>query len=273
MMAPRTVAYAGSEGGFAHAAARKHFGASATFRSAPSVGAVLEEVTRGRASGGVVPLETSTDGAVTATLHGLVQADVKICAELTMPQSYHLASETGNASDIEKIYGATHAVAACERFLRERFPRATVLDVPSADVAAQFAKEDHGAAAIATDIVVPSHDLRIIHERIEDVTGVETRFAVVGHDLPPRTGTDRTVLAMAVGDGPGSLHRSLQPFADRSINLTRLESRPSHGTAWRHVFFVELDGHVTDRPVLTCIEDVRAVSRMVKVLGSYPRPI
>lgn len=272
MVAPITVAYLGPEGAFAHAAARKHFGAAAELRARESVTEVLDEVERGRARFAVLPLETSTDGALTATLHGLVSADVRIASELTLPASYHLVSSTGNAQDVDKVYGAPHAIAMCEKYLRTHFPRATVLDVPSGDVAAQFAKEDHGAAAVGTDIVAERYDLRVIRERIEDTTGVETRFAVVGHDHPQRTGRDRTVLALATHDQPGALYRALQPFADRDINLTRLESRPVRGQAWRYVFFVELDGHVTDRPVLTAIEELRSSTRFVKILGSYPRP-
>jgi chorismate mutase/prephenate dehydratase len=272
IVAPITVAYLGPEGAFAHTAARKRFGAAAELRVRDTVDEVLEEVERGRASHAVVPLETSSDGALTATLHGLVKADVRISGELTVPASYHLMSSTGNAQDVEKIYGAPHAIAMCEKHLRTQFPRATVLDVPSGEVAAQFAKEDHGAAAVGTEIIAERYDLRVVRERIEDTSGIETRFAVVGHEHPPRTGRDKTVLALATHDEPGALYRALHPFAERDINLTRLESRPVRGQAWRYVFFVELDGHVTDRPVLTALEELRGTTRFVKILGSYPRP-
>jgi chorismate mutase/prephenate dehydratase len=272
MIAPRRVLYVGPEGGFAHVAARRQFGAASELRAAEDVGDVLEGVARGRASFGIIPFETSSDGALTVSLHGLEQSDVRICGELTLPSSYHLLSQTGNATDVEKIYGAPQDLGACERFIRNHFPRATVLDVPSGEVAAQFAKEDHGAAAVGTDIVPELYELRVVHERIEDTHGVEIRFVVVGGDLPSRTGKDRTVLAMAVTDGPGGLHHALKPFADRDINLTRLESRPSQSGSWNYLFFVELDGHVTDRPVLNALEELRGISRHVKILGSYPRP-
>ena len=197
---------------------------------------------------------------------------MRIGGELTLPSSYQLLSATGNAGDVDKVYGAPAALSACERFLRSRFPRATVLDVHSGEAAAQFAAADHGAAAIGTAILAELHELRAVQTRIEDAAGVETRYAVLGKELPSRTGRDRTVLAMAVHDDPGALYASLEPFASRNINLTRLESRPAHGAAWRYLFFVELDGHVTDRPVLTAVEELRTISRHVKVLGSYPRP-
>lgn len=272
MVAPPVVAFAGPEGGFAHVASRKYFGVSAVHRAMEQIPEVLEDVVRDRASFGVVPLETSTDGAVTATLHGLAQSDVKIGAEITIPASYHLLSKTGNSTDVEKVFATPAANAACEKFLRTHFPKATVMDVRTATVAAELVREDHGAAAVGTDILAELHQLRYVRERIEDLSGVETRYAIVGKTLPQRTGSDRTVIALAVHDQPGALYRALQPFADRGINLTRLESRPARSTAWRYIFFVEMDGHITDRPVLTAIEELRGASRHVKILGSYPRP-
>ena len=272
LIAPVAVAYLGPEGGFAHAAARRLFGAAAELLARDSVSTVLDEVQRKRASTGIVPLETSTDGALTATLHGLVQAEVRITGEITLPASFHLLSNTGNVQDVDKIYGAPQAIAMCEKYLRTHFPRATVLDVPSGDVAAQFAKEDHGSAAVGTEVIAKHYGMRVVRERIEDVSGVEMRFAIVGHEHPQRTGRDRTVLALATHDAPGALYRALHPFAERDINLTRLESRPVRGQAWKFVFFVELDGHVTDRPVLTALEELRSTTRFVKILGSYPRP-
>jgi chorismate mutase/prephenate dehydratase len=272
MIAPVRVSYLAPEGGFAHAAARMHFGAAAEFSAADTVDQLIDEVARKRASFGVLPIETSMDGSLSATLHGLARAEPKICAEVEQSSSYHLMSSTGNASDVEKIYGTPAAIAACERFLRATFPKATVIDVPAMADAASFAREDHGAAVVGTDVTASIPELEIVRQRIEDQS-LGVRFAIVGHDLPPRTGHDRTVLALAVHDEPGALHKALRPFADRNINLTRLESRPAQDQAWRYLFFVELDGHVTDRMVLTALEELRAACRFLKVLGSYPRPM
>ena len=270
---PVRITYAGAEGGLAHEAARKHFGASAQLVSLDEVGAVVDEVARGEASFGVVALETSSDGAVSATLDALATTDVMICAELTVPVSFHLVSRTGNGTDFDKIYVTSSSYQSCERWLRAHFARATVIDVPSLSMAAQLAAEDHGAAAIATQTIAEKLGLRFVKEHIEDQAGAEVRFAVVGGDLPARTGTDRTVFAVALHDSPGALYKALKPFADRGVNLTRLESRPARGEPWRYLFFVELDGHVTDRPVLTATEELRSASRWLKVLGSYPRPV
>ncbi|MDH3201564.1 MAG: ACT domain-containing protein [Myxococcales bacterium] len=272
LITPDVVAYFGSPGGPAHAAAREYFGHAPSFRPTESVREALDAVLHGHATFAVVPLETSTDGAITATLTGLVATDAKLCAERSAPLRYQLLSQSGDPAHVVKVYGAAPAMAACERQLRSRYPDAIFVDVQSGEAAAHFALADDQAAAVGTGLLRELHELRVIDDRIEDDSGVRTRFGIVGDRLPSRTGQDRTILAMAPGDEPGALHRALQPLADRKINLTRIESRPSPTTDWQHVFFLELDGHITDRDVLTAVEELRRIARHAKVIGSYPRP-
>ena len=105
---------------------------------------------------------------------------------------------------------------------------------------------------------------------IEDVADLETRYVAVGRDFSPRSGHDRTVIALALHDAPGVLSECLRPFADRKLNIFRLETRPARGWNWRYLILVEVDGHITDRPILAAIEELRTSSRYVKELGSYP---
>lgn len=272
LLAARNVLYLGSEGNFAHEAARQYFGSAAQLRAVETVAGIFSELERTSGAFGVVPLETSSEGATTATLNQLVASDVTICGEITVPVTYDLASQSGEGGTIEAIYGTAHALASSERFLRLNFPRAMLLDVPSGEVGAQFALQDPVAAVVATAELRRIHELRTVRERIEDSVDVQARFAIVGDALPPRTGRDRTVIGMALQDQPGALYHALKPFADRQVNLTRLETRPAHGAPWRYVVFVETDGHVTDRPLLSALEELKSLTRMLKVLGSYPRP-
>ncbi len=271
MVAPVRVAVVGAEGGLAHGAGRKLFGSRATFEAFATVAEVFAGIERGAAIYGVVPFENSTDGAVSATLGGLATGNARITSELTVDGAYHLYSGTGNAADVEKVYGAGAAFTACAGVLKADYPRATQLDVRSGMVAAQFAKEDHGAAALGPELLAEVEGLRIVRRNLEDQP-VRIRFVVIGREAPRRTGHDRSVLALSLSEVPGSLYAALQPFAERGINLTRLESRRVTGGTELDLFFVELDGHVSDRAVLTAIEEVKAKSRHVRVLGSYPRP-
>lgn len=271
-IAPVQIVYYGAEGGFPHQAGRRRFGHAASLRPCESVQEVLDKVAHEEASFGIVPLETSSEGAVTATLNGLVATDAKLCAELTLPVRYQLLAQSDDLDQVSKIYGASPAIASCERFFRNRFPDAIIVDVASGEVAANFALNDDQAAAVGPEILGELHQLKLLSDRIEDSPNVEMRFGIVGKDLPSRTGQDRTVVAFAPGDQPGALHRALEPFADRKINLSRLESRPAIGAEWKHIFFVEMDGHVTDRSLLTAVEELRQIARYIKVLGCYPRP-
>ncbi|UJR80788.1 bifunctional chorismate mutase/prephenate dehydratase [Sandaracinus amylolyticus] len=297
MIAPVQVAVLGPEAGLTHLAARRWFGSQAEVRAMANVTEVFAEIDRGRAAHAVVPFETSTDGALSATLSCLVETSAKVIGEVSAVNAWHLWSRTGNAGDVEKIYGAATTIAACERTLKAEFPRATLLDVRSGVVAAQLALEDHGAAAVGSELLGelgttlrigserpapmrtergserPVADtLRLVRKHVEDDPGATTRFVVLGQQQPRRTGADRTMIVLALSEDPGSLYAALQPFAERGINLTRLESRPARSSAWRLVFFVELDGHGSDRAVLTAIDEVKARARHLKVLGSYPRP-
>lgn len=273
MLAPVVVAILAPEGGFAHLAARRWFGSRAVARASATVAEVFAEIEKARAAHAVVPFETSSEGAIAATLHSLIETRAKVIGEITLTTSWHLWSRTGNVGDIEKIYGAPSALAASERTLKLELPKAPLLDVRSGLVAGQLALEDHGAAALGSEVlaeIVP--DLRIVRRNVEDDAGAQARFIVLGQQQPRRSGTDRTMLVLSLSGEPGSLYAALQPFAERGINLTRLESRPARGSVWHDVFFVELDGHVSDRPVLTAIDEVKARARYLKVVGSYPRP-
>ncbi|MGE0789681.1 MAG: bifunctional chorismate mutase/prephenate dehydratase [Sandaracinaceae bacterium] len=272
LIAPIQVTVQGPEGGFAHVAARRYFGSAVGVNARETVNEVFDDVQRRRASFGVVPFETSSDGAIADTLDALLTAEARVCAELTLECSYDLASSTGNAADVDTIYGAHTALVACELTLKAEFPRARVLDVRSGAYAEDLAREDHGAAALvaAFDENDP-RGLRRVKARVEDRAGVETRFVIIGHERPRRTGRDITLLALAVGDEPGSLYHALRPFADRGINLTRIESRVARGATWRYVFFLEIDGHMTDRAIVTAVDEVQRTARHLKVLGSFPR--
>lgn len=271
MLAPIEIVYVGQEGGFGNLAARTQFGSSAVLRATDDSADALSEVERGRASFAVLPFETSYDGAVTATLNLLARSDLKICAEVPIRRAFHLLSQSGDRSAIRKIYAAPSAITACREYLTRSFADATVIDTRNGVLAAEHALREPDAAALATDIVASHSGLVFVARSIEDLADLQTRYVAVGNDFPPRTGSDRTAIALATHDAPGVLVACLAPFSDRGINLYRIETRPARGWDWRYLILIELDGHITDRPVLAAIEDLRAASRYVKVLGSHPR--
>jgi chorismate mutase/prephenate dehydratase len=270
LIAPVEVVYAGQEGGLGHLAARSHFGASAHLRAVDTAEILLSEIERGRAAFGMLPFETSYDGAVTKTLNLLARSETKICAEVPIRRAFHLLNKSGQRGEIKKIYAATSAIAACERYLAREFPDVSVIDARSHLIAAQKASGEDDAAALGTELAVSLAGLSVAERSVEDTADLDTRYVAVGNDYPPRTGKDRTAVVMALHDAPGVLIDCLKPFADRRINLYRLETRPARGWEFRYLILFEIDGHITDRSVLAAVEELRTAGRYVKVLGSFP---
>jgi chorismate mutase / prephenate dehydratase len=272
LLAPVEIAYAGQEGGLGHLAARTQFGASARLRAVDSAETLLTEIERGHAAFGVLPFETSYDGAVTHTLNLLARSSVKICADIPVRRAFHLLSKSGERAEVKKIYATSSAFTACEKYIARSFPSAVTIDTRSHVAAAEQAKADPDAAALGTEVAAELAGLAVVERSVQDAADLDTRYVAVGNDFPSRTGHDRTAVAVALHDAPGVLIDCLRPFADRKLNLSRVETRPARGWEFRYLILFEVDGHVTDRSVLAAIEELRTAGRYVKVLGSYPRP-
>jgi chorismate mutase/prephenate dehydratase len=269
--APMTVAFLGPKATFSHLAAMHQFGLSAELVPQKSIPAVFEEVEKGRALYGVVPVENSTEGVVSHTLDMFMESELKIGAEVLLEVSHFLLSKTGRMEDIKKVYSHPQPLAQCRKWLEENLPHIPVVDVASTTLAAQIVSEDYSAAAIASEYAASVYDLKVVRERIEDQVNNFTRFLVIGKKLVEESGDDKTSLMFAVKDEPGILYRMLAPFACRGVNLCKIESRPMKKKAWEYIFFLDLLGHVSDLQVQAAVEELKGFCQFVKLLGSYPR--
>lgn len=266
---PTPVAFVGLEGGACHAAARGRFGFSAKYVATESAALALEEVVRQRAQFAVVPFETRAEGPVQSTILALTSSDLKIVACFEVASNLQLVNRTGNAGDIEKVFATAADRAICQRSLAQAAPKARVMDVKTPLLACQLAMEDQGAAALATEAFAAQHQLEVALRNVRDEGDDRVRYALVAPRPSSRSGNDLTALVMSVHDSPGALHEVLKHFAERGINLTKIQSRPTSGEAWQYLFFVEVVGHATDRTIVAALEDVRRLTKFFKVLGSY----
>ncbi|MCM2357523.1 MAG: prephenate dehydratase [Geobacteraceae bacterium] len=269
--APMKVAFFGPKATFTHQAAQQQFGLSAELVPQKSIPAVFEEVEKGRAQYGVVPVENSTEGMVSHTLDMFMESGLKINAEVMLEIHHYLLSRTGRLEDVKKVYSHPQAIAQCREWLADNLPNVPAVDVASTAVAAQIVSEDYTAAAIASELAASMYDLKVVRERIEDQVNNFTRFLVIGKKLADKSGDDRTSLMFSVKDEVGILYRMLEPFAKRGINLSKIESRPLKKKAWEYIFFLDLVGHVSDPEVADAVQELKECCQFVKVLGSYPR--
>ncbi len=268
---PMKVAFLGPKATFSHLAAMQHFGLSAELVPQKAIPAVFEDVEKGRALYGVVPVENSTEGVVSHTLDMFMESDLKINAEVLLEVSHFLLSRTGRIEDVKKIYSHPQPLAQCRRWLADNLPNVPLVDVASTTLAAQIVSEDYSAAAIASQYAASLYDLKVVRERIEDQVNNVTRFLVIGSKVAEKCGNDKTSLMFSVKDEPGILYRMLAPFAQRGVNLSKIESRPNKTKAWEYVFFLDLVGHIADAPVAEAVEELKGFCQFVKILGSYPR--
>jgi len=264
------VAYLGPEYSFSHLAALQRFGKSADLAPVGTIAAVFEEVNRGHATYGIVPIENSTDGRVVDTLSMFTRLPIRICGEVHLAIHLHLLAN-GPRGEINEIYSKPQALSQCREWLSRNMPKARLIEVTSTSTAAQLARTKPGAAAVASEQAATNNGLQIIAEKIEDNPHNITRFAVIGEEEPKRTGKDRTAVLLQIAHEPGALHDALSAFKKQGVNLTWIESFPLHGPENGYQFFLDLEGHAADAAVQKALTELEKKAVRLELLGSYPK--
>lgn len=267
---PIKVAYLGPRATFSHLASIQRFGLSVADLPVNSIKEVFDEVERGRADFGVVPIENSTEGVVNHTLDLFLDSPLKIFGETLMEVSHHLQSKSGRIEEVRKIYSHPQPIAQCKYWLEKNLPQIPLVEVSSTARAAEMAAQDPTVAVIASELASQLYGLSIIQRRIEDNVNNFTRFLVVSQKSSPKTGRDKTSVMFSIKDRVGALYEMLRPFADRQINLSQIESRPSRKKAWEYIFYVDLIGSIEDERIRLAVEELKQQAVFLKVLGSYP---
>ena len=265
------IAYLGPEGTWTHQAAIKKFGHSVEYSPQANFAEVFDQVSRRRADYGVVPIENSTEGAVSHTLDLFVDSPLQICAQVVLRIENGLMAAIPR-DQIRTLYSHPQVFGQCRQWILKHFPKADLVEVSSTTRAAALAREkaSEGAAALGGPLAAELHDLDMLDECIQDSATNTTRFLVIGEKTCPPTGHDRTSLLFSISDRPGSLVRALQAFEHFDINMSKIESRPSKRKDWEYVFYVDLAGHCQDDMLTHAIEELTKHCSQVKILGSYP---
>lgn len=272
---PVKVGYLGPEGTFTQSAVLKHFGLSVRPLPLTTIEEVFREVESGSADFGVVPIENSTEGTVNHTLDLFMNSPLSICGEVELRIRQHLMCSMDSLDKVERVCGHPQSLAQCRAWLREYLPNAEQIPVSSNAEGARRARDEAGMAAIAGDAAAEVYGLAILVSDIEDRPDNTTRFLVIGRSQFPASGEDRTSLLLSAADteDAGALQKLLQPLADGNINMTRIESRPSHQRKWHYVFFIDIDGHIEDAHVAKALAELETNAQLFRVLGSYPKAV
>ncbi len=268
-----TIAYLGPSGTFSEEAALKRFGSAITTLACDSIDEVFRTVESGAASYGVVPVENSTEGAVSKTMDLLLQTPLLVCGEIQLPVHQFLMAQQTDLSIINKIYSHPQSFAQCNHWLKTNLPQlgnAAYINAASNADAARQAAQDKNAAAVAGKRAAEIFGLTICAENIEDDPRNTTRFLVIGKQEVSVSGKDKTSLILSTNNRAGAIYQLLAPLAQHGVSMSRLESRPSQTGLWQYVFFVDIEGHQQDKNVSAALEALRDNAMFLKILGSYP---
>ncbi len=272
------VAFLGPHGTFTQEAVFKHFGRSVVARDFSTIAGVFRAVEAGEPAYGVVPVENSSEGAVSHTLDCFMDSTLRIVGEIELPIRQCLlaggdSSDSGDPGDLRRVrvvYSHLQSLAQCRRWLEENLAHCRQVGVNSNAEAAQRARDDANAAAIAGAGAGAEYGLAVLAEGIEDCVANATRFLVIGDHAAPPSGDDKTSVLVSAKNHPGSLAALLQILARRDVSLTRIESRPVRIVNWEYVFFLDVEGHCEDDVLRAALSELEASAGLYKLLGSYP---
>lgn len=261
---PEGVAYLGPEASFTHQAAESKFGAMSAYLPMGSIKGIFREVNKGTAKFGVIPIENSSNGIVSDTIHCLDEYDLKIIAEVMIDVHLAFATRNDDIAKITKIYSKDIAFGQCRDFLQDLgLDHVELIPVESTAKAAKLAFQDETAAALCPSVAAKLNNLPIRFNNVEDSTNNRTRFFIISNFENAPSGNDKTSLLVRLSDKPGSLVDFLNHFEEAKVNLTKIKS---HIVGGQSIFFIEFNGHKDDSVVKPILEKMK---NEIKVLGSY----
>ena len=240
-------------------------------RSASSPPAVIDLVRTGAVDFGCVPMESSVEGAVPATMDALVAGSrVQIFAETVLDIAFAVATRA-DTDAITTVAAYPVAAGQTRESLERLYPSARIIPAASNAAAAADVAQGRADAALTTALAARMHGLTVIPDGVADSADATTRFVLLGRPapVPPRTGDDRTSVVLDLANEPGSLMRAMSEFAGRGIDLTRIESRPRRSERG-YYFYLDAAGHIDDAAMTEALAALHAYARNVTFLGSWP---
>lgn len=263
------IGYFGPPGTFTEEAALTVDGEHEAYKT---ITEVFQAVVDSEVESGVVPIENSIEGSVGLTLDLLAHDyDLKIKREIILPISHNLLiNPDAELDDIEIIYSHSQALSQCRKFIEAL--NVETRSAASTSAAAELIIGKKSCAAIGTRRAAQINNLKIAAQNIQDYKDNLTRFVLINYDDNVKTGDDKTSIMFSLSeDKPGGLYEILGVFAEKNINLTKIESRPSKEKLGRYIFFIDFEGHRKDTLIRNILNIIKSKVGYIKIFGSYPK--
>jgi len=265
-----TVAFQGEHGAYSEEAIRSHFGQEVETMPCHAFENIFHAVESGTATFGAVPVENSLAGSINKSYDLLLEHDLKVHGEIVLRVRHNLLTIPGNSDKIQQVRSHPQALAQCEGFLNRNGYKA----IPWYDTAGSAKelaeKPEPNVGVIASRLAGEIYGLETVQAGIEDMRHNYTRFFIVGKGDAERVENAKTSLVFATPHNPGALHGCLGEFAQRQINLMKIESRPRRNRPWQYVFYLDFVGHWQEPACGAALLGLLNRAAFVKLLGSFP---
>jgi prephenate dehydratase len=266
------VAFQGEPGAYSEEAIIQHFGVTVEALPRPYLRDVFDAVEGGEAEIGLIPVENTIEGSIVRSYDLLYERSLKAQGEVILRVIHCLIANPGvSLPDVDKVYSHPQALGQCRAFIEKHGLKSVAASDTAGSVKMLKTLGIRDAAAIASGRAAEVYRMNIIERGIETHKENFTRFIAIGGEDRQPTSDDKTSLVFVTDHKPGTLHRALGSFARKQIDLLKIESRPQVGKLWEYLFFVDVVGHRDDSDMREALDELRENTRMVKVLGSYPR--
>lgn len=265
------LGYLGPMGSYSYEAA-KIYAMYADLIPIASFYEIIQAVEKGDIDEGILPIENSTEGAVTFVMDVLLKTkEAKIVGELVLPVRHNLISSGDNIEEIDYIYSHPQAFEQCREYFRRYIPKVSLISCESTSLACAKAKrKGRGFAAIANMDAALIYNLNVLKTNIQDNFLNQTRFIIISKKPALECYHCKTSIAFSFpNDKPGALYKVLKEFAYRDINLTRIESRPAKTEVGKYIFYIDFLGTPKDSIIEEALSEIKNMTVFLKILGTY----
>lgn len=266
------IGYLGPNGTFSEQAAALYC-SDAKYISYHTIDDVIQAVDKNLIEVGIVPIENSIEGTVNVTMDTIIfNADIKIIAEIVIPiEQNFLVSKNYSNEQITKILSHPQALAQCREFLNKNYHHAQQIPISSTSEAAKLvASSNEPWAALGNLLCAKLYNMKVLYSKIQDNKSNETRFIVISKKSENKVETEsKTSIAFSTNNEPGALFKILNILALWNINMTKIISRPMKKSIGEYVFFVEVEGDISNEDMQEAMKMVQRKTSFYKLFGSY----
>jgi chorismate mutase / prephenate dehydratase len=266
-----TVGFQGVPGSFSEQALFEYFGKKVATKNVAEFGDIFTELKNKNIDYGVLPIENSSTGGISDVYDLLNKYDFSIVGEVCLKVNHNLMGVKGaEIDDIKEVYSHSQAFGQCSDFLKN-YPNWKLIPYHNTAKSAEFVNEqnNNSVAAIASEKAAEIYDLRILHKNINSNSTNTTKFVIIGREMKVDEGCDKISIVLSTAHRAGYLYNVLRNFAEKNINLLKIESRPIKDKPWEYFFHIDFEGNLNDETIDQAIEEIKKNCKYFKLLGNY----